>query len=622
MQNFVSECSLWISSKATLHDSQRQFSLNVYLYEKSLQCSYLQIKEENAPNFAFIPINNSVIFDIKDDTLEIYFVDYGSQISFDFSNPFELEMIVSHISKSVILCNMLPDQFSSENLAYLETFPETADKVTHAAKLSTTILTPINSTASARSLWEENILRQNTQFYIQNTDIRFSFLTWNVAGHKPTEDVLADIVKCFKVPTAPSDIIIIAFQEIDMGVKSVVTGNSNLSDKWTDIVTVAQNLFGESKFDLLVNESCGSVYCAALARKDLNPKPVVGEVQQIKLGAGGIFANKAAILIPIKIGHANIMAVACHLAPHEPNVEERNEQWRLIARTVGDDVDYFSMMGDLNYRLTLDYDSVVEKAQSDQVNDLLEYDQLKNSQKKCKILEKFKEADIRFRPTYKFDKNCDVYDTSPKHRTPSYTDRILIRTGTPRMKIGIEDSLEIETDVGFNMMNDKGAFKTDLFIPKSTKKVLNFPSPPQCICYRSLRCTFSDHRPVHAAYKYTIPVVNEGRLMQLKDIIEEKFNEIVVASVPKVAIEPEKLVYAGEKSIEIEMANTSLVWVNWSMRKAPAGVHVSPQSGRLYSQESTKISIAFDSTFSKNEPILFDIAGTRAVKFNIQVEDE
>lgn len=37
------------------------------------------------------------------------------------------------------------------------------------------------------------------------------------------------------------------------------------------------------------------------------------------------------------------------------------------------------------------------------------------------IFKGFLEAPIRFLPTYKFDVGCDVYDTTSKQRTPSYT---------------------------------------------------------------------------------------------------------------------------------------------------------------------------------------------------------
>lgn len=40
---------------------------------------------------------------------------------------------------------------------------------------------------------------------------------------------------------------------------------------------------------------------------------------------------------------------------------------------------------------------------------------------------RFSEGELSFRPTFKYDKECDVYDTSKKMRVPSWTDRILFK---------------------------------------------------------------------------------------------------------------------------------------------------------------------------------------------------
>ena len=49
--------------------------------------------------------------------------------------------------------------------------------------------------------------------------------------------------------------------------------------------------------------------------------------------------------------------------------------------------------------------------------------QLLNS--KSGVYCQFKEGQLDFRPTYKYDKGTDIYDTGPKKRVPSWCDRIL-----------------------------------------------------------------------------------------------------------------------------------------------------------------------------------------------------
>ncbi|KAM9845467.1 LOW QUALITY PROTEIN: phosphatidylinositol polyphosphate 5-phosphatase type IV-like [Aulostomus maculatus] len=87
--------------------------------------------------------------------------------------------------------------------------------------------------------------------------------------------------------------------------------------------------------------------------------------------------------------------------------------------------------GDFNFRLSKDrkdVEAIVKRTVDGDMDPLLEHDQLSKEMKDGSIFKGFQEAEIHFLPTYKFDMGCDVYDTSSKQRTPSYTDRILFRS--------------------------------------------------------------------------------------------------------------------------------------------------------------------------------------------------
>uniref|UniRef100_A0A1I8HBX1 IPPc domain-containing protein n=1 Tax=Macrostomum lignano TaxID=282301 RepID=A0A1I8HBX1_9PLAT len=135
--------------------------------------------------------------------------------------------------------------------------------------------------------------------------------------------------------------------------------------------------------------------------------------------------------------------------------------------------DYVIWSGDLNFRVRTGYgdrqrvDRVLTASTSpaevppDVADALTAGDELKMAQAEGKIFQNFLEGDIRFPPTYKFDINSDVYDTSNKQRVPSYTDRVLYRCRRP-----------------------------------GTATVTAYNS------IRELRC--SDHRPVYAVINATI----------------------------------------------------------------------------------------------------------------------
>lgn len=86
--------------------------------------------------------------------------------------------------------------------------------------------------------------------------------------------------------------------------------------------------------------------------------------------------------------------------------------------------------GDFNFRLNKargEVEAVLNQGVGADMSPLLHHDQLLKEMKEGSIFKGFQEASIDFPPTYKYDIGCDVYDTTTKQRTPSYTDRILYR---------------------------------------------------------------------------------------------------------------------------------------------------------------------------------------------------
>nr|XP_046241430.1 phosphatidylinositol polyphosphate 5-phosphatase type IV isoform X2 [Scatophagus argus] len=86
--------------------------------------------------------------------------------------------------------------------------------------------------------------------------------------------------------------------------------------------------------------------------------------------------------------------------------------------------------GDFNFRLSkdrVDVEAIMSRTVGGDMSPLLEHDQLSKEMNDGSIFKGFQEAPVHFLPTYKFDTGCDIYDTTSKQRTPSYTDRILFR---------------------------------------------------------------------------------------------------------------------------------------------------------------------------------------------------
>jgi hypothetical protein len=94
-------------------------------------------------------------------------------------------------------------------------------------------------------------------------------------------------------------------------------------------------------------------------------------------------------------------------------------------RTVSERFDRVFWYGDLNYRINGTRRMVDTLLLRNQHDVLYANDQLQREMKAGNVFAHFKEGQLHFRPTYKFDKRSDVYDSSSKQRIPSWTDRVL-----------------------------------------------------------------------------------------------------------------------------------------------------------------------------------------------------
>ena len=425
MQDFINSTVIWMDTEAVSVPDEKNCQLILRIKNDSLLISYLQIIDPEQHQ-CLIPIRNEMTLTLSNNILIFSFHLYSSVIAFSFTNMRDMELIASHCTKSILFCQATPDLFPKENRTFLAQF--SSPNIPNGIRLSgeRTSLLPITSRATSTKVWHKSVKHQNTQFYIDQIPLRFSFLTWNVASRKASNEVLSDLIKVFHVPAALNDLIFIAFEEIDMSMKSVVTGSTNATGKWYDSLISAQAQESD-RYELLAYGSLGGVFGAILVRKSIKARiPIkVHPISTIKLGAAGMLCNKGALLIPLTIAEMNMMAIFAHLAPHDPNWDQRDEQFHEIIQRVSEieaqtsiHFDYVSLMGDLNYRISdTTYADTLKAINEHRTAELFEKDQLRISMQRDKDrIGQFHEPLIKFNPSYKDDKRSDVYDTSSKKR--------------------------------------------------------------------------------------------------------------------------------------------------------------------------------------------------------------
>ncbi|KAI9307306.1 Endonuclease/exonuclease/phosphatase [Cunninghamella echinulata] len=198
-------------------------------------------------------------------------------------------------------------------------------------------------------------------------------------------------------------------------------------------------------------------------------QPFITEVDTRYCGVGIMnrLGNKGGCSVRFRFHDSYFCFVASHLAAFVSNCDRRNQDFTEICKKIlfnhqidkkteyvhhswnsgGDEgvtfldrngvtndwskqasifhADHVIWLGDLNYRVNLTRTEVNAKLNQDEYQDLLEYDQLSIERQAGRAFSMFEEGPINFFPTYRYDAGTNQYDTSPKKRVPSWTDRIL-----------------------------------------------------------------------------------------------------------------------------------------------------------------------------------------------------
>jgi len=118
---------------------------------------------------------------------------------------------------------------------------------------------------------------------------------------------------------------------------------------------------------------------------------------------------------------------------------------RLERNTLQDSFDFVFCGGDLNFRINGTRNIVDSLLENHHHNILLNNDQLRILINFDKRFAGLSEGPLTFRPTYKFDRGIDVYDTSNKMRIPAWTDRILFKTSSSSDLLSYSSVMDIRS---------------------------------------------------------------------------------------------------------------------------------------------------------------------------------
>ncbi|KAK9242543.1 SacI homology domain-containing protein [Lipomyces tetrasporus] len=264
------------------------------------------------------------------------------------------------------------------------------------------------------------------------------------------------------------DLVVVAFQEIvELTAGQILNADPAKRQFWEHQVARCLNAHGDYVL-LRSGQLVGTALLMYVKESEVrNVRNINGAMK--KTGLGGMAGNKGGVAFSCDYASTKLCFITSHFAAGLSNVEERNNDYRTIARGIRfprgktlKDHDTVVWLGDFNYRVDLPNEEVRRQIKLQDLEELYRHDQLNNQMLNGQVFPYFSEAQISFNPTYKFDNGTDAYDTSDKGRIPAWTDRILTRGSNIRQ-----------------------------------------------IAYNCAQLMFSDHRPVYASFRVTVHTVNE-----------------------------------------------------------------------------------------------------------------
>ncbi|XP_039714893.1 phosphatidylinositol polyphosphate 5-phosphatase type IV isoform X1 [Pteropus medius] len=311
-----------------------------------------------------------------------------------------------------------------------------------SAKSSFSLLAPIRAKdVRSRSYLEGSLLASGALMgadelarYFPDRSVALFVATWNMQGQKEPPSNLDELLLPAEADYA-QDLYVVGVQE-------------GCSDR-REWETRLQETLGPH-YVMLCSAAHGALHMSVLIRRDLVWFCSEVESSTVTTRIVSQIKTKGALGISFTFFGTSFLFITSHFTSGDGKVGDRlldyskTVQGLALPKNVPDTCPYRSdpadvttrfdgvfWFGDFNFRLgagRMAVEAILRQDPGASVPALLQLDQLTREMKRGSVFRGFQEPDIHFLPSYKFDVGKDVYDTTSKQRTPSYTDRVVYRS--------------------------------------------------------------------------------------------------------------------------------------------------------------------------------------------------
>ncbi|XP_057694863.1 phosphatidylinositol 3,4,5-trisphosphate 5-phosphatase 2A [Corythoichthys intestinalis] len=264
--------------------------------------------------------------------------------------------------------------------------------------------------------------------------------TWNM-GSVPAPKSVASWVLCRGLGktleemtvTIPHDLYAFGTQE-----------NSVCDREWVESLRAMLKEQTELDYKPIAVQTLWNIKVAVLVKPEHENRISHVGMSSVKTGIANTLGNKGAVGVSFMFNGTSFGFVNCHLTSGNEKIARRNQNYLDILRllSLGDkqlssfDISlrftHLFWLGDLNYRLDMDIQEILNYINRKEFDPLLKVDQLNLEREKNKVFLRFAEEEISFPPTYRYERGSrDTYvwqkqkATGMRTNVPSWCDRIL-----------------------------------------------------------------------------------------------------------------------------------------------------------------------------------------------------
>uniref|UniRef100_A0A8C3R500 phosphatidylinositol-3,4,5-trisphosphate 5-phosphatase n=1 Tax=Cyanoderma ruficeps TaxID=181631 RepID=A0A8C3R500_9PASS len=284
-------------------------------------------------------------------------------------------------------------------------------------------------------------LMKNKHSHQDEPDMISVFIgTWNMGSVPPPKNITSWITSkglgktLDEVTMAiPHDIYVFGTQENSLGDK-----------EWVDFLRTVLKDFTEVEYRPVAMQSLWNIKVVVLVKPEHENRISHVSTSSVKTGIANTLGNKGAVGVSFMFNGTSFGFVNCHLTSGNEKTARRNQNYLDILRllSLGDkqlssfDISlrftHLFWFGDLNYRLDMDIQEILNYISRKELEPLLKVDQLNLEKEKHKVFLRFGEEEITFPPTYRYERGSrDTYvwhkqkPTGVRTNVPSWCDRIL-----------------------------------------------------------------------------------------------------------------------------------------------------------------------------------------------------